>query len=345
MKTLLILTAVVVCFSAYAAIDSPHNGAWTAEIDGDSLQVTMFVGHSGRDSHRYMNNIMGFTEPLVTFAGLSSTEAKTNAANVNFEMRRPAGTIAFDGRFSDGTGAGHFRFTPDPAFLREMETLGYSGFTDDQLLVFTAHSFSPQTIRDLRSMGYQPTQREVEDIAIFRITADLLREYARLGYPSLRLREAVDMRVGHVDAAFIAGMRELGYNELSARQIADMGVLGVKPSYIRELQNAGLRDVPARQLTDLRVGHVTAERVTQYRRLGYDNLSASQLSEMGIHGVTPKLIEEFRTLGYDRLPVRQLVEMKIFGVTPDYVRRINSRGYDNVPLDKLMKMKQSGLVK
>jgi len=56
---------------------------------------------------------------------------------------------------------------------------------------FAAHSFSPQMIRDLRAKGYQPTRREVEDIAFFKVTAELLREYTRWGYPNLSLREAV----------------------------------------------------------------------------------------------------------------------------------------------------------
>lgn len=343
MKTLIVLAALVLCFSVYAATDS-RSGAWTAEMDGDSLQMTMFHGNRGDDRGRF-GNVMGFTEPVGTFNGLSKTDVAASAANVEFELRRPAGTIAFSGRFSDGTGAGHFRFAASDAFIREMETLGYTGFSDEQLLVFAAHNFSPQTIRDLRGMGYQPTKRDVEDIAIFRITADLLREYARLGYPNLTLREAVDLRVGRVDAAFITAMRDLGFTNLSARQIADLAILGVKPAYIRDLQAAGLTGLSAHQLSDLRVGHIDGARIAEYRKLGYAGLSARELGEMGIQGVTPKYIEELRGLGYEKLTVQQLIDMKVFGVTPDYIRKMNALGYSNVPAEKLMKLKMSGLVK
>ena len=344
MKILLVLTAVLICFTAYAATDA-RSGAWTAELQDGSLQMTLFRGNSFRDGMRSMNNVMGFEEPIAAFAGLAAADVTANAANVQFELRRPAGVIAFNGRFSESTGAGHFRFTPDDAFIREMDTLGFRGFNDDQLLVFAAHNFSPQTIRDLRAMGYQPTQREVEEIAIFRITADLFHEYARLGYPNLSIREAVDLRVGRVDAAYITSMRELGYKDLSARKLADMAIIGVTPSYVRDLQAAGLSNLPPRDITDLRIGHITAERIAEYRKLGYGDLSLRQLSEMGIQGVTPKFIEELRSLGYDKLTARQLIDMKIFGVTPDYIRKMNTHGYQNVPIDKLMKLKMSGLIK
>ncbi len=343
MKCFLVLIAVAICFSAYASTD-PRSGAWTAEFEGDSVQMTMFRGSQSRDGYRYNNNVMGFNDAIASFAGLSKSDVESNAANVKFELRRQAGIIVFEGRFSDGTGAGHFRFTPSDGFVHDMDTLGYSGFTDDQLLMFAAHDFSPQTIRDLRSLGYQPTKREVEEIAVFQITAEVVKEFGKLGYSNLTLRELVNLRVGRVDAEYVNSMRALGFANLTAHQIADMGILGVRPSYIRELQGAGLTGLTSRELTDLRVGNITAARIEEYRKLGYTNLSARQLSDMGIQGVTPKYIEELRGLGYENLSVKQLIDMKIFGVTPDYIRKMKSLGYNNVPADKLVKLKMSGLV-
>lgn len=315
MKTLLLLAAVIACFSLYAA-GEPNTGAWTAELDGGVLQMTIFQRNSTRAGRRYINNTMGFSEPVAEFTNLSSGDVNTNAANVQFELRRAAGTIAFDGRFSNGEGAGHFKFTPNAAFVREMETLGFSGFDEDQLLLFAAHDFRPQTIRDLRAMGYQPTQREIEEIAIFGITSQLLREYSRLGYPNLSLRQAVELRIGRVDAAYISGMRELGFTDITVNKLGDLAILGVRPEYVRELQAAGLSKLTPRDIENLRVGNITAEKIEQYRKLGYTDLSPGRLAELGTHGVTPKYIEKLRALGYT-----------------------------NVPADKLIKLKQSGLVK
>jgi hypothetical protein len=158
MKSLLVFVAVMMCFSAYAATER-GGSVWTAEVDGDSLQVTIFTC----DGERVHGGITALDAPVKAFSGLSPADVSASASNVRFELRRAAGTIAFDGRFSEGTGAGHFRFTPSEAFLREMDALGYRGFTDEEVLMFAANDFSPRVIRELRAMGYQPTQRELEE--------------------------------------------------------------------------------------------------------------------------------------------------------------------------------------
>ena len=118
--------------------------------------------------HGNWNNTMGFELSLASLTGLSIADIKSTAANVQFAMSKPAGTISFEGRFSNGNGAGNFKFAPSEPFVREMASLGYTAFKDDDLLVFATTDFSPQTVRDLRALGYQPTQKEIEEVAIFQ---------------------------------------------------------------------------------------------------------------------------------------------------------------------------------
>ena len=109
MKIVLFVTlAIAICFSVYAANDS-RSGVWTADLVDDKIQMTLF--HSER------NNLMGFDEPLSAYSGLTKADLLSTAANVQFELRRPAGVIAFEGRVANGTGAGHYRFTPNDAFI------------------------------------------------------------------------------------------------------------------------------------------------------------------------------------------------------------------------------------
>ena len=297
--------ALALCFSAFASSDV-RSGVWAGEMQNDQFEITIFHGHANRQE-----SIMGIDEPLASFTNLSREDVNSSGANVQFELRRPAGTFAFEGRVANGTGAGHYRFTPSDAFLRDMQSLGYTNFKDEMLLVFAVNDFSPQTIRELKAMGYEPTRHEVDDIAIFKITPDFLREMARVGYPNLSLRDALNFRVGRVDAAYVNEMRELGYASLPAKQLADMAIIGVTPAYVREMRAAGLVDLSTRQLTDLRVGRVSAKRIDEYRKLGYDKLTAKQLADMGI-----------------------------FGVTPDYIRKLTEKGYNNIPVEKLLQLRE-----
>src|SRR5262245_12742498 len=117
---LFILCAVAVCFSVYAASSTETRaGVWTAtlrEDDPSTLEVSLFQGK--KDSRwRGFNNIMGFDVPLAAATGLAASDIGSSAANVQFALVRAAGTIRFEGRFSEGNGAGNFRFTPSDSFV------------------------------------------------------------------------------------------------------------------------------------------------------------------------------------------------------------------------------------
>jgi hypothetical protein len=306
MKGLLFaLAALLLAFAALAATThDSRSGVWTAEVlDDGKLNVSIFTGRS--DSH-WGNNVSGLTLPLARFEGLTTANGPSK-----FTLRAPAGTIALEGHFDDGKGAGHFTFTPSDSFVRDMGSLGYSDFKDEELLTFTTSDLSPDTIRGLRSMKYDISRRELDEVAVFHITPDVIREYGRAGYPDLTMREVVNFRVGRVTPAYISEMRGLGYDKISARQLGDIAILGVRPDYIRELRGAGLTNLTARELEDLRVGNITAKKIDEYRAAGYSDLTARQLSEMGIMHVTPDYIRQMRAIGVSDL--RKMIELRTTG--------------------------------
>ena len=317
MKGLLfVLVALILAFAAYAATATHdvRSGVWTAEvIDGAKLNMSVFTG---RSENHWGNNISGFRLPLSRFEGLSTADGASK-----FTFRGAAGTIAFDGQFDALKAAGHFTFTPSDSFVREMQALGYGDFKDDELLTFTTTDFSPDTIRGLRSMGYEISRRDLDEIAVFHITPEVIREYARAGYPNLSMREVVNFRVGNVTPEYIAQMRDLGFASVAARDLGEMAVIGVKPDYVRELRGAGLTGLTAREITDLRIGRITAKKIDEYRSLGYDHLTARQLSEMGIMNVTADYIRQMQAIGVTDL--HKLIELKTMGASDILLKRKN----------------------
>ena len=79
---LLILFAITLCFSAYAASDS-RTGVWTAELQDDgTLQMTIFHGQNENRRGAGIGSLMGFDEPLRSYSGLSKGDITSAAANV-----------------------------------------------------------------------------------------------------------------------------------------------------------------------------------------------------------------------------------------------------------------------
>lgn len=310
MKRLQLFASVLLLIALPALAADARSGLWSAKLDGDKLHLQL-VRPSPHDD-RYAQSNIGTGVRLAALTGLSAADANAASANVNFALNAPAGSIAFEGRFANGLGAGSFRFTPSDAFVREMDSLGYGGgFSDDKMLLFTMQSFSPQTIRDLRALGYTVDKQQLDEIAIFKVDANYAHELTGLGFDKPSIGEMVQLRIGRVDANFVREMRAFGFENLTAKKIAELGIMRVTPQYIRELKGAGLTSITPQEAVNLKIGHITAASIAEYKRLGYD-LTPDQLSEFGIHRVTPKFIEEQRAAGEKNLTPQRLIELKIF---------------------------------
>jgi hypothetical protein len=247
--------------------------------------MNIYTGERTEGQRRIHNMNMGFSLPLSRYEGLSTTDGETK-----FVLRAAAGTIAFDGHFSDGKGAGHFAFTPSDAFVREMSSMGYSDLTTEKLLLLATTDVQPSIIRELRSMGYDVRDRDLDEVAVFHITPDVVREYARAGYPNLTMRELVNFRVGRVDAAYIDALRQLGYSNIPARTLADMAILGVTPDYIRSLRSAGVEGVPPKQLVDMRVFKIDGDYIREMNALGITDIK--KMIDLRVTGASDILLKK-----------------------------------------------------
>ena len=334
MRTLLLTAAaILVAFAAFAAAEM-RSGVWTAELEDDGLSITLFQGR-----HHQGGNLMSLTIKLAQLDGVTTEAVTRSSTDVKFALVRAAGVFSFDGHFASGKGAGHFTFTPDPTFLRDMEQLGFSGFRDDELVLYAAQDLTPASLRELKSMGYEIRQKDLDEIAVFHITPALVREYASLGYPNLKLDELVELRVGNVDAAYIKEMRSLGFEHVSAKELAELGIQNVTPKYVREMR-AAIPNVSPSQLEELKIANITPARIETYRKAGYANLTVEQLSDFGLQNVTPEYIDSLRKAGYDNLTPEQLVNMRIFNVTPEYIKQMQDIGVRD--LRKMIELKETG---
>lgn len=283
MRTLLLTAAiVVVAFTAFAA-NELRSGVWTAELGADGLDITLF---QGRNHNRSM---MSLTIDLPRFNGLSLDAVKSSRAEVKFALVRAAGVFSFEGHFAGGKGAGHFDFTPDASFLRDMEELGFAGFRDDEIVLFAAEDLTPASLRQLKSMGYTVNRQDLDEIAVFHITPALVREYASLGYANLALRDLVELRVGNVDGTYIRAMSELGFDHLPAHQLRDLGIQGVTPKYAKEMK-AMFPGITAAQLEEMRIFNVTPQYIRRMQEIGVRDVK--KMIDLKVTGASDVLLKK-----------------------------------------------------
>ena len=305
---------VLTCALVAVAISSPAParelpGDWNlyvSEKHPDRFQLTLRRGLRDNSSSQF---------PRADFTGLTNAQVESaGRVPVQFELRREAGSFAFEGTFRNGHGAGEFTFTPDPEYPRRLRAMGVdfpSGKLEDdeQLYYFAMFDVSSDFIRAMRKIGYD-------------VSLDMYQQF----------------RIFGVDPEYVQAMAAVGYKDLRAEKLVETRIHGATPEYIREMRAAG-NDLSLDEYIQSRIFQVTPEFAAEMGKAGYPNVDHDTLVQFKIHGVTPEFIRDLRALGYTRLPASKLVEMRIHGVTPEFIRRVEKAGYHKVPVDKLVQMR------
>jgi len=204
-----------IIFIAYAQESAAITGQWI--IDGigvpDQVQLTLHrsIGKSGSST-----NSSSF--PVKGFLGLSRAQMDSpRGAMTRFQMVRDAGTLACEGYFKQGNGAGTFTFSQDSGFISEMRKLGYSGLNPEMLFSMAAHNVSLDYVHGLRAANAAPSSAdELISMRIHGVSIEYIQELGTLGYRNLKAGELVTMRIHGVTTDFI---RELNQFQPGGSQV------------------------------------------------------------------------------------------------------------------------------
>ena len=213
-----VLTLVVSLLAATAIADL--DGAWTAQVDKEKDRIFF-------NTTRHPFGNWGMTHDLADFAGLTRAQIDSPTTTpVQFQLRRDAGTITFEGTFRRGFGAGQLTFTPNRGWLSSIRSQG---------------------------IKVEIQKSEEEDLfkyAMLGVTAAYAGEMHAL-YPDADLREISKLRGAGVTSSWLREMRAAGVEIRSASEAKKLAALDVTPKFVRELAAAGYTNLSVRDLTRL----------------------------------------------------------------------------------------------
>jgi hypothetical protein len=320
--TLTLVVSLLVAGSAFAL-----DGAWTAAIDEKRPDRVYLNLTQGR-----FNN-MGSTYALSGLSGLTSAQIHAAAMTpVQFAMQREAGTIAFEGTFRNGKGAGQFAFTPDRSYISKIRSLGLEldlekrrkrkdRTEEDDLFTLALHDVSTSFIKSMMAEGYRVSLAKYLEMRIFNITPEYIREMRSLGFKEIDADELVASKIHRVTPDFVREMRAAGWN-LSLDDYQSAAIHGATPKFAEEMRKLGYGGMSHDDLVSFRIHRVTPEFIEELRTLGYTKVSADDLVAMRIHRVTPEFIRELASAGYEKVPPQKLVEMRIHRIDAQYLRKM-----------------------
>jgi hypothetical protein len=220
----------------------------------DQVQLTLH-----RSNRQFSSHTNSSSFPVNQFKGLGRAQMDSpDGLTVRFELARDAGTLACEGYFKQGHGAGHFTFSQDTTFISDMRALGYSNLSQEQVFSMAVHDVTRKYVRDLRSLGVAGASADdLITMRIHNVTIEYIKELQSMGYAKLQPDQLVTMRIHDATTGFIKQLKALGYDHPSIDQLVTMRIHGVTPAYIQNLHTRGMKSLSIDQLVSLRIHGIT----------------------------------------------------------------------------------------
>jgi hypothetical protein len=366
-----LMTGILTTRVSRSAADGPIRGEWSAKFvrGGEAACIDLEVERSSWGHHQRWGN----THKISDFYGLDGNLVTAKDAPVDFELRRDAGIMSFDGRFHDGQGQGKFSFAASSEYVLGMKSLGYADLSEEQLFAFAIHDVSRQFVKDMSDTGYghlstddllafrihgvspefarsmidllpeKPSPDHLVAMRIHGVSPEFTKEINALLGKRFSVDELVAFRIHGVSPDFVREVRETVSKDITADDLVAMRIHGASPEFVKSMSSLLGRNLPVEQLIAFRIHGVSPEFTEQIQQLVAKDVSSDELVAFRIHGVSPEFVKSMKDAGYPRISPDQLVAMRIHGVDASFVKEVREHGYKDPTIDDLIELRIHGL--
>jgi beta-lactamase regulating signal transducer with metallopeptidase domain len=213
----------------------------------------------------------------------------------------------------------------------------------DQLVALKVAGVTPERVKELESIGYEPTVGNLVQFGHAHITPEYAKQMTGVLGRKPTAEELVGMRHVGVTPERVQALKAAGYDKLSADDLTGAAAVGVDERFISELKSAGYEKLPFDELVSLRALGVNGAYIQALKAAGYEKLSADDLQEFKALGVSPEYLRSLREAGLDKLPADDVVQMRAMGVDADFIRKLRDQGLDKLSVDELIRLRASGV--
>lgn len=277
MRLVFALTIIVIGNYVIVAQQATLTGDWRAEVKSEKnpgkIQLS-FERRSEKGGRNQQSSSYDFSD----LQGLTR-EQTLNGGAVKFSLAREAGTIECEGSFTNGKGAGTFRFTANPQFVSAMKSRGFDfekpsksgreNEIEERLFAATTINVTTALADDLLSANFG--KLEVDDLfkaAIFKVDSKFMAEMKNSGFQNLTFEDLVKARIFKVDADFVRQVAQMGFDKEPFESLVKMRIFKVTPEFIAEARSEGLTNLDIEDLVKMRIFKIDSEFIRQAKADG-----------------------------------------------------------------------------
>jgi hypothetical protein len=187
------------------------------------------------------------------WSGITPQDLEREGAAIDARMKAESGEMRCVGTVHDAALRGTYSFTPDAAFAKRMEAMGF----DDQT--------------PYRLQGY----------AELDITTEWVKEMKDAGVTEMTASKLMGLKALKVDPAYVKAMAAAGYPELRAGKLTSMKAVGVSPEKVQAVKAMGYSPTQE-ELIQMSVFKIDAPFVERMKARGFQNLTIAQMIKIKV---------------------------------------------------------------
>lgn len=280
----IVFVFVVIVIGSYVIVaqTAPMTGDWRAETRTDKKDRAARIQLNFERSTDRGHNQFGSTFSYDDLQGLSPAQAQNG--KVSFSLVREAGTIACEGSFVNGKGAGTFIFTPNQAFLSGMQSRGYT-LSDEKQFSATTLNLTTAFVDDLKSVGFGDLS--LEDLfkaRIFNVTSQFMAEMKATGFPDLTMEDLVKARIFKIDADFVRQVKDMGFESKELEGLVKLRIFKITPEFLAVLKSEGFGNLSSEEVIKFRIFNIDQDFIRKAKAED-PNVTVEELVRMriGVH--------------------------------------------------------------
>ena len=187
------------------------------------------------------------------WTGITPQDLEHEGATIDARMKAEAGEMRCTGAIHEAALRGTYSFTPDAAFIKRMQDMGFDEQTPERL------------------QGY----------AMLDITTEWVKAMKDAGVTGMTSSKIMGLKALKVDPAYVKAMAAAGYPELRADKLTSMKAVGVSPEKVQAIKAMGFSPTQE-QLIQMSVFKIDAPFVERMKAHGFQNLTIAQLIKIKV---------------------------------------------------------------
>lgn len=187
------------------------------------------------------------------WSGVTPKDLEREGAAVDARMNAESGEMRCVGTVHDAAMRGTYSFTPDTAFLKRMEAMGFTDVTPERMEGYAMLDLTTAWVKEMKDAGVADmTTQNLMGLKALKVDAAYVRGMAAAGYPELRASKLTSMKAVGVSPEKVQAVRAMGYSP-TQEELIQMSVFKIDAPFVERMRARGFKDLTIAQLVKIKV--------------------------------------------------------------------------------------------